>query len=137
MSDRPSSPWRLDTNDRYRELVALVIGLSTAALLLPVFLARDVLGIPETKPLVEVLTTSVYFSWGLLGTAILLGIAFHIVSAKWVRLAWSQPASIFCIQLSEQSCESSLEVTFWGAILAFIAGLTNTMWFFVTSVPGN
>ena len=34
MKSEPLCPWRLDTNDRYRETVTTIMGLSTAALLL-------------------------------------------------------------------------------------------------------
>ena len=137
MTDAPTYPWRLDTNDRYRDVVSLVIGLSTAALLLPVFVARDILGTSADIPLIKVFTCSVYISWGLLASSIFLGVWFHIFSAKWVRLAWNQTASVFRIQLTENSCERWLEFTFWGTVLAFFGGLGTTIWFFVTTSSGG
>ena len=63
MDRKAEQPWRLDTNERYREVVRLIVGLSSAALLLPVFLAREFLGIAATKPLKEVFSGLVYVSW--------------------------------------------------------------------------
>ena len=60
----PQYPWRLDTNDRYRETVTTAMSLSTAALLLPVFLAREFLGIKSDVALKNVFTCAVYWSWG-------------------------------------------------------------------------
>ena len=47
----PRYPWRLDTNDRYREVVRTIISLSTASLAVPVFFLRNILSItgPHTK----------------------------------------------------------------------------------------
>lgn len=41
MPEAPKYPWRIETNDRYRELASLIIGLSAGALFVPVFLARE------------------------------------------------------------------------------------------------
>src|SRR3546814_8563100 len=84
-------PWRIDTNDRYRELVAVILSLSTGALLLPVFLARKFLGISEKTPLKEALTCTTYWAWICLAASILSCIIFQFFSTKWVRLAWGQP----------------------------------------------
>ncbi len=132
MTGEPKHPWRLDTNDRYREVVRTVMGLSTASLLLPVFFAREFLGIDSKIPLKTVFGTEVYWSWGLLGLSILAGVLFHFLSAKWVRLAWDQPVGVFGIPASEHFNERAMEVCFWATALAFMVGLALIVTFLVT-----
>jgi len=132
MSAEPKYPWRLDTNDRYREVVRTVMGLSTASLFLPVFFAREFLGIESRTALKTVLGASVYWSWVLLGLSILSGIVFHYLSAKWVRLAWEQPVTVLCIAASENFVEKAMEACFWFTGVAFVAGLFFIVQFFAT-----
>lgn len=131
MSSEPLHPWRLDTNDRYRETVRTVMGLSTASLLLPVFLARNFLGVPEATPLKHVFSSAAYWSWGLFGASILSGIFFSFFSAKWVRTAWGKPVSVLCRDVSETCIEIALEWFFWLTMLPFLAGLVFSIAFFV------
>jgi hypothetical protein len=42
--------WKIDVNDRFRRLVDLLLGLSTAGLVLPALFLREYLGIPEADP---------------------------------------------------------------------------------------
>ena len=63
----------------------MLIGLSTASLLLPVFLAREFLGISQETPLRTVIAPTAYWSWGSLVIAVFSGVMFHYLSAKWVR----------------------------------------------------
>ena len=125
-------PWRLDTNERYREVIRTLMGLSTASLLLPVFFAREFLGIKSTTPLKDIFGGAVYCSWALLLFAVFAGVTFHFLSAKWVRLAWSQPAGIIGIDVSEKFVERAMEVCFWATTLTFLLGLVLIMEFFVT-----
>src|SRR5688500_10035380 len=108
MSEAPKYPWRIDTNDRYRELASLVIGLATAALFVPVFFAREFLGIDDATPLISVFSCAAYLAWLLFAVSIFSGLAFHMFSAKWIRLAWEQSASLAGISLTEKSCEKWL-----------------------------
>jgi hypothetical protein len=132
MENGPRYPWRLDTNDRYRELVTTLLGLSTAALLLPVFLGREFLGISPETALKDVLPCTTYWSWGLLGLSILSGIVFHFFSAKWARLAWQQPVGLLGAPISETFVERALEVSLWCCILSFLAGVLFTLLFLVS-----
>lgn len=131
MSNEPIHPWRIDTNDRYRETVTTVMGLSTASLLLPVFLARNLLGVPEATPLNNVFSSAAYWSWGLFGVSILSGILFCFFSAKWVRTAWGKPVSVLRNEVSENCIEVALEWFFWLTMLPFLAGLVLSIVFFV------
>jgi hypothetical protein len=135
MSEAPRYPWRIDTNDRYRELASLIIGLATAALFVPVFFAREFLGVDDATPLISVFSCSAYLAWLLFAVSILSGLAFHMFSAKWIRLAWEQSASIAGVSLTEKSCEKWLEWTLWIAVLSFILGIGSALWFFLTVIP--
>jgi len=132
MSAEPKYPWRLATNDRYREVVRTVMGLSTASLFLPVFFAREFLGIASTTALKTVFGAGVYWSWILLGISLLSGIVFHYLSAKWVRLAWEQPVTVFCVRVSDDFIEKAMEVCFWVTSIAFIVALVLIVQFFAT-----
>ena len=77
MATSPKSPWRRDTNERYREVIRLIMGLSTASLLLPVFFARDFLAIERGTPLICVFSWEIYVSWLALGVAVWVAILFH------------------------------------------------------------
>lgn len=135
MSDTPKHPWLLDSNDRYLEVVRTLIGLSTASLVIPVFLMRDVFGVESTKSILSFFTCSVYASWVSLGIAILSGIIFHYFSAKWVRMAWDQPAWFFRKTLSKNSVETILDWAFWISAAGFILGLSFIIYFFASYVP--
>jgi hypothetical protein len=122
MDDKPKYPWRLATNERYRDVVKTLMTLSTASLLLPVFFAREFLGVEGKVPLKDVVGWPVYWSWVLLGLAIFSGIAFHFLSAKWVRLAWGQEAGFWGFPVNEKSIEGSLDFFFWSTALTFMSG---------------
>lgn len=131
MATSPKSPWRRDTNERYREVIRLIMGLSTASLLLPVFFARDFLAIERGTPLIAVFSWEIYVSWLALGVAVCAAILFHYFSAKWIRLAWGKPAGImFLKNVSDRLVEALLDLTFWTSVVGFIAGLAMIMVFF-------
>jgi len=135
MSSDPKYPWRIDTNDRYRELVSAILSLSTAALLLPVFLARELLGVSEQTPLKDIFTCTAYWGWGFLAASILSCVTFYFFSAKWARLAWEQPVGVFSIPVSEGFVERALEISLWLAIIGFLLGILFTLLFLVNYVP--
>ena len=137
MTQKIQKPWRRDTNSKYSEVVKGVIGLSTASLLLPVFLAREFLGIDAETPLTSVLDCSVYFAWGLLSLSIIAGIFYQYLSAKWLRFAWGKEAGIFGSSSTKESkVELCMEVSFWLCILLFGAGLFFTIYFFASYASG-
>ena len=104
------------------------MGLATASLLLPVFLAREFLGLEvTTKPLRALLGSGIYSAWGFLAASIFAGVVFHFISAKWVRMAWGQDAGLFGIPLSERALEWGMEVFFWMTAGCFLAGLVLTV----------
>jgi hypothetical protein len=139
VAKEPEEPWRIDTNDRYREVVKLVTTLATGALVLPVFFLRAVLVIPSNRPLTDVLNCRAYLSSICLALSIFSGLVFHYVSGKWVRLAWDQPVGFFRRESKSKRTkavvETILEVSLWGTILFFGAGIGLVLWFVVTFAP--
>jgi hypothetical protein len=107
---QPIKPWRLDTNNRYRDAVKVVMDLSTASLVVPVFFLRDILRVPQTEPLSQVLNWKIYLSWASLAIAIFSGLVFYYASAKWVRLAWGKESQFFGKKLTDACVERTLEV---------------------------
>ena len=123
MEDKPKYPWRLATNERYREVIKTLMTLTTASFLLPVFFAREFLGLDSKTPLRAVADWTLYWSWALLGLSLFAGIVFHYLSAKWVRMAWGQEAGFLRISVSEHFVERSLEGSFWVTAGGFLGGL--------------
>ncbi|MFN4289975.1 MAG: hypothetical protein ACK4E7_03740 [Permianibacter sp.] len=115
--------------------MGLLIGLATAALILPVFFAREYFGVDESVALNQVLPASTYFSWASLGCSIISGVIFHFFSAKWVRLAWEQPVEFAGKALTEHAVERILEWTLWLCILGFMLGVALTVFFLSSYVP--
>lgn len=131
----PKHPWRLDTNNRYGEVVKTLIGLSTASLLLPVFFTRNFLLVGAETPLKDVFSYSLYFAWILLALSILSGVFFQYLSAKWVRLAWGQPAGLFFSEnTKEETIERWMEFSFWSCVIAFLSGIFITIYFFTVKI---
>lgn len=132
MKSQPKEPWKIDTNGKYIDVVKTIMGLSTASLLLPVFLAREFLGIESKQPLADVFSCSIYWAWFLLGASLLAGVFFQYLSAKWVRIAWGKEAGIFFSKSTKESTvELLMEISFWFCVLLFGSGLALTLVYFV------
>ena len=131
----PVKPWKLDTNNRYRDAVKVVMDLSTASLVVPIFFLRDILRIPQTQSLSHVLNYKIYLSWLSLAFAIFCGLIFYYFSAKWVRLAWGQKSKLFGNELSERFVERILELSFWMTFVAFALGISLIICFVVSFQP--
>ncbi len=110
--------WKIDVNDRFQRLVDLLIGLSTAGLVLPALFLKDYLGIPEANPLLIYLDRNAYLSVGAFLLTILFGIVYHYTSTKWVKCAWGQPTF-----LSSKTLERALDGTFWLMAVSFVSAL--------------
>ena len=132
--ENPKYPWRLDTNDRYREVVRTVISLSTASLAVPVFFLRNILSVPNNKSLLDVLDFTIIVSWILLCISIIFGLVFYYASAKWVRLAWGESAAFFGRSTNESIVENVLHFSFWVSVISFAIGLGMILWFIITFV---
>jgi hypothetical protein len=124
-------PWKLDTNNKYSEVIKSIFGLSTASLLLPVFFARNILGIEASVTLTSVFSWPIYTAWVTFSLAILLCIFYQYTSAKWIRLAWGKKAGLFWFESNEErTVEICMEVCFWGSVLAFFIGIYSTVSYF-------
>jgi hypothetical protein len=110
--------WRIDVNDRYQKVVDVVVGLSTASLILPILFLRSFLGVPESVPVLPKLNGWAFAAWVLLVLSITFGIAFYYASAKWVKLALGQP-----VWLSARVLERLLDIAFCLMVVCFLAGL--------------
>ncbi|MCZ6804650.1 MAG: hypothetical protein O7D86_12160 [Proteobacteria bacterium] len=118
-------------------MVKTIMGLSTASLLLPVFLAREFLGIDNKTPLINVLGCSIYWAWALLAISILSGIFFIYLSAKSLRIAWGKKAGVFLsTDTPESTVESLMCISFWLCVFMFGTGLSLTVFFFVSYANG-
>ena len=126
-------PWKKDTNDRYLDMVKSVVNLSTASLLLPVFLARNFIDIHKDTPLVSVFGCSIYTAWLLLVLSIISGLVYQYLSAKWLRIAWGEKAGILWSKdTSESTVENCMEWNLWMCVAFFIFGVAFTLYFFTT-----
>jgi len=80
----PDKPWVIDLNAQYQKVVNTFITLSTAALVLPIFFLRDLVGsIPPETSLLTLLQEPklsglpiAFLSWGSFSFSILAGILF-------------------------------------------------------------
>jgi hypothetical protein len=114
---QPRELWKIEVNERYLRVMDLLIGLATASLVLPTLFLREVLGLKD-QPIAIFLDD---FSYGAIFSFLLviaLGVAFHYVSAKWVKAAWGQPVKFISGRL-----EQVMDVMFWLTVVAFMAGL--------------
>ena len=84
--------WQLDVNDRYARGVGVVLSLSSAALILPIFFLKDIVNITSTQSFANVLSYWTYLGWFMLSVSIVSGIIYYFCSAKWVKLAWDKEA---------------------------------------------
>jgi hypothetical protein len=122
--------WKAQANAEYQKALALIIGLATGSLVLPIFFLREFAGVPQDKPLLPVLNAWVFGSWILLVLCILLGVIFHYVSAKWLKLAHGGP-----VRVSEVCLERILDWTFWLSVASFFLGGAALVAFLVSYVP--
>src|SRR6516225_5963611 len=80
--------WRLAVNGNYQDVMRTFMNLVTASLVLPLFLVRNFLGVPEGQPITNYLRPSAYLSWGSLFLSLLCGMGFFLASAKYVKLVY-------------------------------------------------
>ncbi len=120
----PRDQWKVEVGDRLCALVDLVIGLSTAALVLPAVFLRTFLAVPEGKSLLEFLRPSAYVAVGSFSLSVLFGLIYRYTMAKWVKDAWGQH-----VALSGTTLESILNWSFWVMALSFIVGIAGFLVF--------
>ena len=115
--------WQLDVNDRYARGVGVVLSLSSAALILPIFFLKDIVNITSTQSFANVLSNWTYLGWFMLSVSIVSGIIYYFCSAKWVKLAWDKEADIFGIPVGKPRVERYLDFSYFLMMSGFIIGL--------------
>ena len=110
--------WKIEVNDRLCAVVDAILGLSTAALVLPAVFLRSFLAVPESKSLAPLLRPSAYVAIVTFAVAIFLGLVFRYTAAKWVKQAWGQKT-----RLGSSTIEVILDWSFWLMVVAFFVGL--------------
>lgn len=132
MNKEAKHPWRIETNSRYKDVVKMIINFSVAALSIPIFVARYILGIDSSISLMQIFDFRIYSSWFLFLFSILFGIVFFYASAQWIRLAWELPTVFMFFKVKDKSVERILDWSFWLSIIFFLVGLFLTLWFFIS-----
>jgi hypothetical protein len=125
-------PWRIETNSRYKDVVKMIINFSVAALSIPIFVPRTILGIDPKIALIQIFDCRIYWGWVALVFSILSGIIFYYASAQWIRLAWGLDTKFMCFNVNNKSVENILDWSFWSSIIFFLLGLSLTLWFLVS-----
>lgn len=123
MGDCPDQG-KIEVNDRLCALIDVLLGLSTAALVLPTVFLRSFLGLPERQPLGQHLRPSAYIALIAFAAAIFLGLVFRYTSAKWVKLAWGQST-----WFGAAAMEKILDWSFWLMLISFFVGLVSFLCF--------
>ena len=126
--------WKLDVNDRYQAAVGVITSLSTAAMVLPIVLLRDVLGRNSGQSIAGFLNLPVVVAWVSLAVAVLSAILYYYSSAKWVKLAWLGKADMFHRTVSASTVEHLLDRSYFLMMLGFIVGVAMMLYFAVTFV---
>ena len=126
--------WKIDVNDRYQKTAGLVISLSTASLVLPIFFLKNILAIGGDKAIIDVVDKYVYWGWGLLGASIFSGILYLFFSAKWVKLSWKKEADIFWIPVNDKWTEHLLDWTYFMMMCGFLGGISCMLKYMATYV---
>lgn len=133
--NQPKYPWFLDANDRYREVVRSIIGLSTGALVVPFFFLTNFPTKPVSGPIGALLSWEVYLSWAFLGMAIVFGLLYYYTSAAWVWVAWGQNAYFFGKGLEPEAwkkVDAYLRYSFCGCVICFGLGIVFALWYMAT-----
>lgn len=129
--------WKIDVNDRYQKAAALVISLSTASLVLPIFFLKNILAIEGDRAIIDVVDKYVYWGWGLLGASILSGILYMFFSAKWVKLSWKKKADIFWIPVNNKWTEHLLDWSYFIMMCGFLGGIVCILKYMATYVVSS
>ncbi len=127
---KQAQEWKGKANAEYQKVIGAIIALATAALILPTLFLKDFIALPQGTALLPKLTMSVFVYWGCLSLAILSGVVFYYVSAKWLKQAYGGPVSV-----SEKALECWLDVSFWLTAALFIGGLLCFVWFIAMYAP--
>lgn len=129
--------WMLDLNDRYKAAAGIVITLSSASFVLPIFFLKDMVGIGSERTVLSELAWSAYLGWALLALSVASGILYHFFSAKWAKVAWNEKADVLWLfkDISAKAIERWLDWTYFFMTLGFAVGLFLVFWFMIHYQP--
>ncbi|WP_260580599.1 hypothetical protein [Sphingopyxis sp. PET50] len=99
--------------ERWSQTAKEITQMATAALLLPTFFLRTVLGVPDASPILPHLRWPYFLSWAALGCTILLGISYQITASRKIEeaLVGTQNPNLFP------------HIQFRAAVAAFLIGI--------------
>ena len=78
--------WKSTVNANYQDVMKTFMNLVTASLVLPLFLVRNFLGVPEGQSITSYLRRSAYFSWVSLFLSLVCCMVFFVASAKYLKV---------------------------------------------------
>ena len=142
----PKEPWVIGLNAQYQKVVNTIITLSTAALVLPVFFLRDLVGnIPPKTSLLTLLQEPTFcgfpiafLSWGCFSVSILSGILFYYVSATRIKEAWGvTDNTLFMRSVEGNTVQCWLFFTFDACMVFFVLGIVALLSFVTALVPNT
>ena len=137
-----SSPdqWIIDMNRQYQNVISILISLSIASLILPIFFIRDLLRIPEHESLMPYFNKHtflgygfVYWSWDFLALSFLCGVLYCYVSAARIKEAYRTRTPdkelFWCRLRGDKTLQRWLSVSFASCVVFFICGLIFFLYF--------
>jgi hypothetical protein len=116
--------WMLAVNSNYQDAMRTLVTLVTASLVLPTFLVRNFVKVPEGKTLSDVLDFSAYVSWVLMFLSLGCCMVFFWASAKYVKFVSGGGDDCWGV------CEPLRDWSIRGTVLLFVAGLFTLGLFF-------
>jgi len=127
----PMDAWEFAVNSTYQDVMKTLLSLVTASLVLPTFLIRSFVRVPEGEPIAKYLHPSAYWSWALMFLSLVCCMVFFWASAKYAKVArggtetlWGDCGSASCFEALRDWSAS-------GSVLFFFAGLLTLGLFFV------
>lgn len=127
----PDAAWKLAVNATYQDVMKTFMNLVTASLVLPLFLVRNFLRVPEDQPITDYLRRSAYLSWVSLFLSLLCCMAFFWASAKYVKVVSGGGATELW---TETAFERFRDWSVSGSVLFFLAGLLFLGWYFAHDI---
>ena len=122
----PKDAWRLAVNQNYQDVMKTLMSMVTASLVFPFLLIRNFLGVREGQPIADSLQPSAYWAWGLLSSSVLCCMIFFLASAKFVKVVSGGPEA-----WTAATFEALRDLSVWGTVVFFLAGLFTLVYFFI------
>jgi len=126
----PKDAWEFAVNSTYQEVMKTFLSLVTASLVLPLFLIRNFVRVPEGEPISDYLGRSAYWSWALQFLSLVCCMVFFWASAKYVKVLSGGTETWWGHPVSYSSFETLRDLSASGSVLFFLAGLLTLGWFF-------